>query len=69
MDLDEVYYDAGAHAGAVIAKTRDAGEKKIIENEVTDMVNYRARGTEKSICCVVSTALLNVTLNFLNSVC
>lgn len=50
-------------------KRRDAGEKKIIENEVTGYVNYRERGTEKSICCVVLSSLLNVTLNFFETAC
>jgi hypothetical protein len=32
MDLDEVYYDAGAYGRSYRGKRRDAG-KKIIENE------------------------------------
>lgn len=45
MDLDEVYYDAGACGRSY---RRDAGEKKIIENEVTGYVNYREREERKS---------------------
>lgn len=82
MDLDEVYYDAGAHAGAVIVETWcDAGKKKkgkkkkqTIENEVIWGIRriIANEGTGKSIRYAVPRGqirprLLSVTRNILNA--